>query len=117
MEDGIKKQITIRINEKLLDRIKDIVYYQYGLTLSNFIETTLDAALDGLYEDIPQRPTKKLRPGRKVECKEVEKLDPTYFLVESMNQLLKSGAMTQAQYDYMYNDFIYRCRPKSTSDL
>jgi hypothetical protein len=85
---------------------------KYGLTLSRFYRTTLDAALDGLYEDVPQRPTKKLRPGRKIECKDVDKLDPAFFLVESMNQLLKSGAMTQAQYDFMYNDFIYKSRPK-----
>ena len=67
MEDGVKKQISIRIDEKLIERIKDIVYYNIGFTFSDFIETTLDIALDGLYEDIPQRPTKKLRPGRKVK--------------------------------------------------
>ena len=106
MEDGVKKQITIRINEKLLERIKDIVYYNIGFTLSDFIETTLDLALDGLYEDVPQRPTKKLRPGRKIEPAKADPYDKEYHLVNMLNYHLENGDMTQEQYDYTYEKFI-----------
>lgn len=102
MENGVKKQITLRLNEKLLERIKDIVYYNYGYTLSDFIEKTLEQALSGRYENTPSRPHKKLKPGRKIEPAVIDEMDPKYHLLVMMNDLLEDGQMTQEQYDLTY---------------
>ena len=77
------------------------------MTLSDFVETSLDAAVEGFsHEQYPQRPSRKLKAGRKIECHTVDRYDPTFHLIHSMNQLLESGQMTQEQYDWTYNKFI-----------
>lgn len=60
-----KKPLTIKIDEDLLDKIKDIVYNEYGYTINSFVEDLLREGLEGKYEDVHKRPEKNLRPGRK----------------------------------------------------
>jgi uncharacterized protein (DUF4415 family) len=65
MENGIKKQISIRIDQELLERMKDMVYWNPGWTLNDLIEITLRETIYSM-ERCEKRPSIKLKPGRKV---------------------------------------------------
>jgi hypothetical protein len=65
MENGIKKQISIRIDQELLERMKDMVYWHPGWTLNDLIEITLRETIYSM-EKCEKRPQKNLKPGRKV---------------------------------------------------
>jgi uncharacterized protein (DUF4415 family) len=65
MENGIKKQISIRIDQELLERMKDMVYWNPGWTLNDLIEITLRETIYSM-EKCEKRPQKNLKPGRKV---------------------------------------------------
>jgi len=59
-----KKILSTQINEDLLEKIRDIVYWEPGMSLNKFVEEALFVK-SNLY--IPkQRPSRLLQPGRKV---------------------------------------------------
>jgi hypothetical protein len=60
-----RRSLTIKIDSELLDKIKDIVYNEYGYTINVFVEDILREYLKDKYDNIPKRPTENLRPGRK----------------------------------------------------
>ena len=60
-----KKQFSARIDEEILENAKDIVYWNPGLSLGQFVETALkEIALK--YKAVKKRPSRQLRPGPKV---------------------------------------------------
>jgi hypothetical protein len=63
-EIKLKKNLNVKIDYELLDKLRDIVYYTPGSTLSDFVEVALKALLDG-YSDDRKRPS-QLKRGRKV---------------------------------------------------
>lgn len=63
-----KERITLHISTDLLEKMKNAVYYEPGLTLAGFAEEALAVALEKLEkkrgEPYPERKIVKLRPGR-----------------------------------------------------
>lgn len=60
-----KKKITILVDEQIVDRVKDIVYWNPEYTVSNFVEASVEAAVEG-FSHIDPRPQKNLKPGKKI---------------------------------------------------
>jgi hypothetical protein len=66
MENGIKKKnVTIRIDPELLNKIKNIIYANHGWILNGFIEDTLREKVESMKQCDP-RPEKNLKPGRRI---------------------------------------------------
>jgi hypothetical protein len=68
----IKKQrVTIHAPEDLIDRVKNVVYWEPGLTLAGFAEYALECAVDKMEQErgtpFPDRKTRKLRGGRPIK--------------------------------------------------
>jgi uncharacterized protein (DUF4415 family) len=63
-----KERITLHISSELLEKMKNAVYYEPGLTLAGLAEEALAIALEKLEkkrgESYPERKIVKLRPGR-----------------------------------------------------
>ena len=63
-----KQRITLHISAAVIDRLKNAVYWEPGLTIAYFAEHALAQALDALEaergEPFPQRREHRLRGGR-----------------------------------------------------
>ncbi len=69
-ERPAKQRITLHISTDLVDRIKNAVYWEPGLTVAGFAEEAFTGAMDVLEkergEPFPQRKHHRLRGGRPV---------------------------------------------------
>ena len=65
MKSTIKKALTVRVNPLLLHKIKNIVYWNPGMTMSGFVEMTLEEVTKQ-FEDVEDRPHENLTAGRKI---------------------------------------------------
>ncbi len=65
MEKSLKKQITVRIDIHILDKIKDIVYWDPHTSLNEFIEVALQQAANN-FGSIQKRPCQNLKSGRRI---------------------------------------------------
>lgn len=65
-----KQRITLHISAAVIDRVKNAVYWEPGLTLAGFAEEALDKALNELEAQrgspFPQRREHRLRGGRPI---------------------------------------------------
>ncbi len=63
-----KQRITLHISAEVIDRVKNAVYWEPGLTLAGFAQEALEKALNDLEaqrgEPFPQRREHRLRGGR-----------------------------------------------------
>ena len=63
-----KQRITLHISAALIDRLKNAVYWEPGLTIAGFAEYAFDEALKSLEDErgepYPQRKEHRLRGGR-----------------------------------------------------
>ena len=63
-----KQRITLHISASLIDRVKNAVYWEPGLTLAGFAEEALEKALQEMEAQrgapFPQRREHRLRGGR-----------------------------------------------------
>ncbi len=69
LAEGPRKQrITLHISSHIIDRVKNAVYWEPGLTIAGFAEKALSKALDEIEAErgspFPSRRTHKLRGGR-----------------------------------------------------
>jgi hypothetical protein len=65
-----KQRLTIHVSAKLIDRIKNAVYYTPGLTMSDFADTAFDKAISLLEERNGgpfQQRTQELKGGRPIK--------------------------------------------------
>jgi len=65
------KRITVQLDDELVEKSKNIVYFEPSLTLKSFIEKAIEKQIE-IYEDIHKgepckRPHSKLQPGRPLE--------------------------------------------------
>ncbi len=72
IQQTVKKQrVTIHIPEDLIDRVKNAVYWEPGLTLAGFAEMALAKALEDLELErgapFPNRRDRQLRGGRPIK--------------------------------------------------
>ena len=69
-ERPAKQRITLHISTELVDRIKNAVYWEPGLTVAGFAEEAFTGAIEELEEQrgkpFPQRKHHRLRGGRPV---------------------------------------------------
>ncbi len=69
-EPATKQRITIHISSAVIDRVKNAVYWEPGLTLAGFAEEALAQALENLEAErgapFPQRREHRLRGGRPI---------------------------------------------------
>lgn len=67
-ESGPKQRVTIHLSTDLINRVKDAVYWEPGLTLTSFAEQALGKALDKMErkrgKKYPERKDHNLRGGR-----------------------------------------------------
>lgn len=66
----VKQRLTIHVPIKLIDRIKNAVYYTPGLTLSDFADSAFEKAISLLEESNGgpfQQRTKELKGGRPIK--------------------------------------------------
>jgi len=65
---NLKKPVTIRIDEEVLDKVRDIVYYNRDVTLNEFCAKAIGDAVIfyDQFDGIPKRPCANLRSGRKI---------------------------------------------------
>lgn len=65
-----KQRITLHISAAVIDRVKNAVYWEPGLTLAGFAEEALEKALNDLEAErgapFPQRREHRLRGGRPI---------------------------------------------------
>ena len=65
-----KQRITLHISAHVIDRVKNAVYWEPGLTLAGFAEEALEKALNELEAErgapFPQRREHRLRGGRPI---------------------------------------------------
>ena len=65
-----KQRITLHISSSVIDRVKNAVYWEPGLTLAGFAEEALERALNELEAErgspFPQRREHRLRGGRPI---------------------------------------------------
>lgn len=65
-----KQRITLHISGAVIDRVKNAVYWEPGLTLAGFAEEALERALNELEAErgspFPQRREHRLRGGRPI---------------------------------------------------
>lgn len=65
-----KQRITLHISASVIDRVKNAVYWEPGLTLAGFAEEALEKALNELEAErgtpFPQRREHRLRGGRPI---------------------------------------------------
>lgn len=65
-----KQRITLHISADVVDRVKNAVYWEPGLTLAGFAEEALEKALKDLEAErgapFPQRREHRLRGGRPI---------------------------------------------------
>lgn len=61
----MKKQITFRIDEELIDKVRDIVYANRNLSLNSAIEYSLNKLVEEYGVGVPKR-NGELLPGRKI---------------------------------------------------
>jgi hypothetical protein len=66
-----KQRVTIHVPADLIDRVKNAVYWEPGLTLAGFAEMALAKALEDLEQErgapFPNRRDKQLRGGRPIK--------------------------------------------------
>jgi hypothetical protein len=62
----MKKKITVNIDEAVLNKVKDLVYWTPSLTLNGLIEMLLIRTIDEMGEANP-RPNENLKTGRNVK--------------------------------------------------
>jgi hypothetical protein len=69
-EPATKQRITIHISSDVIDRVKNAVYWEPGLTLAGFAEEALAQALESLEAErgapFPQRREHRLKGGRPI---------------------------------------------------
>lgn len=69
-ERPAKQRITLHISTELVDRVKNAVYWEPGLTVAGFAEEAFSTAIEDLEEErgkpFPQRKHHRLRGGRPV---------------------------------------------------
>lgn len=65
-----KQRITLHISTELIDRVKNAVYWEPGLTVAGFAEDAFSLAIENLEKErgapFPQRKQHRLRGGRPV---------------------------------------------------
>jgi hypothetical protein len=61
----MKKQLSVRIDGEVLDRVRDLVYWNAGMSLSGLVESVLEATVNQ-FDNIPKRTDKNLKAGRKL---------------------------------------------------
>ncbi len=65
-----KQRITLHISTELVDRVKNAVYWEPGLTVAGFAEEAFALAIETLEKErgapFPQRKQHRLRGGRPV---------------------------------------------------
>jgi hypothetical protein len=70
IERSAKQRITLHISTELVDRVKNAVYWEPGLTVAGFAEEAFTDAIEALEKErgnpFPQRKHQKLRGGRPV---------------------------------------------------
>jgi predicted DNA binding CopG/RHH family protein len=68
LESPTKQRITIHLSTELIDRVKNAVFWEPGLTLAAFAEYALHQAVEKLEQErgapYPQRREQNLRGGR-----------------------------------------------------
>lgn len=66
----MKKAITIRIDENILNRLRNLVYWSHGMTLNDFAERAIDYHLkdwERKFPEITKQRDSNLKVGRKIE--------------------------------------------------
>ncbi len=65
-----KQRITLHISAEVIDRLKNAVYWEPGLTLAGFAEEALEKALNDMESErgkpFPQRRQHRLKGGRPI---------------------------------------------------
>ena len=65
---GKKQRVTLHVPHELLDKVKNAVYWEPGLTLAGFAEYALEKAVEQLEQErgtpFPDRKIRRLRGGR-----------------------------------------------------
>jgi hypothetical protein len=66
-----KQRVTIHVPIELIEKVKNAVYWEPGLTLAGFAEQALAQALDNLEQErgapFPDRRDKRLKGGRPIK--------------------------------------------------
>lgn len=69
-EAGAKQRITIHISAAVIERVKNAVYWEPGLTVAGLAEEALERAVESLEAErgtpFPQRKEHRLRGGRPI---------------------------------------------------
>ena len=55
MKNIHKKQLTVRVAPEIDDKLRDILYWNPGMTLNSFIEMTLKEVVSQ-FQDVQKRP-------------------------------------------------------------
>lgn len=66
-----KKQISARVDEQVVERVKDIVFWNPEVSFSGLVEKLLKQVVEQ-YGSIKRRPDKNLTPGRSVNQRSPE---------------------------------------------
>lgn len=61
----MKKTLSVRIDHEKIEKIRDIVYWNPGMSITSFIDMTLDEVVKK-FHDVKARPVKNLKPGKKI---------------------------------------------------
>lgn len=66
-----KQRMTIHISSDIIEKVKNVVYWEPGLTLAGFAQEALAAAVEQLEQErgavFPDRKTHNLRAGRPIK--------------------------------------------------
>lgn len=65
----MKKKVTVQLEEKMVEELKDIIYWDPDRTLNLFIEEAVYKAIEEykIGRKVKKRPSKNLKPGRPIE--------------------------------------------------
>lgn len=71
IKTGLKQRITLHLSVELIDRVKNAVYWEPGLTIAGFAEKALEKAIDKLEKEkgdsYPTRHDYRLKSGRPIK--------------------------------------------------
>jgi|GEM_PF-779883 len=70
IKTGLKQRITLHLSVELIDRVKNAVYWEPGLTIAGFAEKALEKAIDKMEKEkgasYPTRHDYRLKGGRPI---------------------------------------------------
>lgn len=65
------ERLTVQLDAELLNKVRNIVYWEPSLTMKSFVEKAVEKQIE-IYEEVHkgqpvQRPIQKLNPGRPIK--------------------------------------------------